>query len=111
METMKKIIFSSLIMVAVLAVNAQDDVYPAKANPGKIFITNGNVHVGNGQVLENATIEISNGKIVQVSQNLPAGQTDAKIIDAKGKQVYPRTHPFSERSRIKRNSRKCPRLQ
>jgi len=86
---MKKIIFSSLIMVAVLAVNAQDDVYPAKANPGKIFITNGNVHVGNGQVLENTTIEISNGKIVQVSQNLPAGQTDAKIIDAKGKQVYP----------------------
>jgi imidazolonepropionase-like amidohydrolase len=86
---MKKIIFSGLILVTFFAVTAQDDVYPAKAYPGKIFITNGNVHVGNGQVLENATIEINNGKIVQVSQNAPAGQTDAKIIDAKGKQVYP----------------------
>jgi imidazolonepropionase-like amidohydrolase len=85
---MKKLFFSISILLFVGVVCAQDDVYPAKPYNGKIYITNGNVHVGNGQVTENATIVIENGKIVQVGQNISVSQ-DAKVVDAKGKQVYP----------------------
>jgi len=83
----KYIILTSLIMSSVLA-KAQDDVYPTKDFKGKLFITNGTVHVGNGQVMENATIEVNNGKIVQVGTNVSVSQ-DAKVVDAKGKNVYP----------------------
>jgi imidazolonepropionase-like amidohydrolase len=86
---MKKLFFSLSILFFASVVCAQDDVYPAKPYAGKIYITNGNVHVGNGQVIENATIVIENGKIVQVGQNISVPQGDAKIIDAKGKQIYP----------------------
>ena len=68
---------------------AQETVYPTKEYKGQLFITNGTVHVGNGQVLENATIEVNNGKIVRVGTDIPVSQNNAKLIDAKGKQVYP----------------------
>ena len=53
-----------------------------------MFITNAKIHVGNGTVINNGTIKITDGKIVQVGTNIstPAGE---KVIDAKGKQVYP----------------------
>ena len=66
----------------------QADIYPAAPEKGKIFITGGTVHVGNGQVIENAGIEIDNGKIVQIGQGLTPGAGD-KVVDAKGRQVYP----------------------
>ena len=87
---MKKIVstLSALILLAGF-VAAQDDVYPTKEYKGKVYITNGTVHVGNGTVLENATIEVNNGKIVAVGSNITPSGNDAKVIDAKGKQVYP----------------------
>lgn len=87
---MKKIVstLSALILLAGF-VTAQDDVYPTKEYKGKVYITNGTVHVGNGTVLENATIEVNNGKIVAVGSNITPSGNDAKVIDAKGKQVYP----------------------
>lgn len=69
--------------------SAQDDIYPAKAGKGILFITNGTVHIGNGQVLENTSIKIENGKITAVGQGLHIPQDDVKVIDAKGQQVYP----------------------
>jgi len=77
-----------LLLFSLLTARAQDDVYPAKPYAGKLFITGGTIHVGNGQVIENGSIEIDNGKIVKVGTdaNAPAG---AKVVDAKGKQVYP----------------------
>lgn len=72
-----------------VSAKAQDNVYPAKAYAGKLFITNGTVHVGNGQVLENTTIEVTNGKITRLGQNLPIPQGDVKVFSAAGKQVYP----------------------
>lgn len=67
---------------------SQETVYPAKEYKGRAFITNGTVHVGNGTVIEHATIEINNGKIVQVgTQITPAA--NAKVYDASGKEVYP----------------------
>lgn len=86
---MKKILsIVSLSLLAAGFVTAQEVVYPAKENKGLIYITNGTVHVGNGTVLENASIEITGGKITRVGTQITAG-SGAAIVDAKGKQVYP----------------------
>ena len=86
---MTKIYFLLAILSFALFAQAQDDVYPAKEYKGLLFITNGTVHVGNGQVTDNATIEINNGKIVRVGTNIAIPQGDVKVFDARGKQVYP----------------------
>lgn len=78
----------ALSLFATATARAQDDVYPTKSYKGKLFITGGTIHVGNGQVIEGGSIEIDNGKIVRIGVGLtPAG--DAKVVDAKGKQIYP----------------------
>jgi imidazolonepropionase-like amidohydrolase len=88
-ELMKKIIWSCLLSVALLSVGAQEVIYPAKEFNGKTFITNGTIHVGNGTVIENGTIVISNGKIISVGAAAGSPGSDARVIDAKGKHVYP----------------------
>jgi len=80
---------SALLSLTAVSAQAQDDVYPAKDYKGKLFITGGTIHVGNGQVIEGGTIAVDNGKIVQVGQNISIPQGEAKVIDAKGKQIYP----------------------
>ncbi|MFN5134247.1 MAG: amidohydrolase family protein [Chitinophagaceae bacterium] len=85
---MKQILSIIFFFLAAIAVKAQDDVYPAKENKGVFYIQNGTVHVGNGQVIENCIIKISDSKITEIGAavQIPAG---AKVIDAKGKHVYP----------------------
>jgi imidazolonepropionase-like amidohydrolase len=85
---MKKIFIGILSASLFLAANAQENVYPAPRQSGSTAITNATVHVGNGQVINNATIIITDGKIAAVGANVqvPAGATR---IDAKGKHVYP----------------------
>src|SRR5258708_1282377 len=82
---------TALALTTCFSVRAQDDVYPTAAYKGKLFITGATIHIGNGQVIEGGTIAVDNGKIVQVGQNIavPAAAADVKVIDAKGKQVYP----------------------
>lgn len=84
---MKKIItFLSLVFCLVAA--AQETVYPVGKQTGTTVITNATVHVGNGQVLNNASIEFKDGKITQVGTNIiPAA--GATIVNAQGKHVYP----------------------
>jgi len=86
---MKKylVITTALLICSVLY--AQDDVYPSKDYKGLLFITNGTIHVGNGQIIENGTIKINNGKIEQVGQKLPVPADNVKVVDAKGAQIYP----------------------
>ncbi|HZE85420.1 MAG TPA: amidohydrolase family protein [Puia sp.] len=79
----------SALLLSSAATKAQDDIYPAKDYKGKLFITGGTIHVGNGQIIENGSIEVDNGKIVKVGQSLAAPTGDVKLIDAKGKQIYP----------------------
>lgn len=87
---MKRIIITTITLVFLFVqAFAQESIYPAKEYKGLIFITGGTVHVGNGQVLENTTIKISNGKIVEVGQNIAIPSGDVKVFDAKGKHVYP----------------------
>ena len=85
---MKKIILNLLALFSVVAINAQESVYPAKKQEGPVYIMNGTVHVGNGQVLNNTSIEIKEGKITAIGSNItPAA--GATVADAKGKHVYP----------------------
>ena len=86
---MKKYLIIITALLICSALHAQDDVYPAKEYKGLLFITHGTIHVGNGQVIEDGTIKINNGKIEQVAQNLPIPGDDVKVIDVKGEQVYP----------------------
>ncbi len=87
---MKKLIFiAPLIILFATGIFAQDDVYPAPAYKGLLFITNGTVHTGNGQVLENTTLQVSNGKIEKIGTNIPIPQDNVKVFNAKGKHVYP----------------------
>ena len=68
---------------------AQETVYPAPGYKGLLFIKNATVHVGNGQVLSNTTIQVNNGKIEKIGSNLPIPMDDVKVFDASGKHVYP----------------------
>ena len=67
---------------------AQETIYPAGPQQGTTAITNATVHVGNGTVLNDATIIFEKGKITAVGTGLaaPAGAT---IVEGRGKQVYP----------------------
>lgn len=68
---------------------SQETVYPAPVQKGNFYIKGGTVHVGNGQVISNATIQVTDGKIVAIGSTLSIPSGDAKIIDATGKHVYP----------------------
>jgi imidazolonepropionase-like amidohydrolase len=85
---MKRLILSIASFCFLLSVKAQETVYPTPPQKGTTVITNATVHVGNGQVLEKASIVITNGKIAAVGSNVsvPAGAT---TVNAEGKHVYP----------------------
>src|SRR4051812_30945323 len=86
-KIMKKI-FLSILIFSFLVSHAQENVYPAAKQSQAIALTGATVHVGNGQVLNNATVVMVDGKITAVGTNVsvPAG---AQKIDASGKHVYP----------------------
>lgn len=67
---------------------AQETVYPAPKQTGAVVITNATVHVGNGQILNNASVVFENGKITAVGPNLTPAP-GATIINAQGRAVYP----------------------
>ena len=87
----RKIIVSvaAALALGVSAGLAQDDVYPAKPYNGMLIIKNGTIHVGNGQVIENGSVEVRAGKITRVGKDIPVPMDDVKVIDASGKHVYP----------------------
>ena len=80
--------FVFLTIISTLNASAQETVYPSPKQAQVVAITGATVHVGNGQVLENATVVMADGKIQSVGTNatVPAG---AQRIDAQGKHVYP----------------------
>lgn len=82
---MKKlyIIFASVLFVAQTFAQA-----PSKKQDTKVVIKNATVHVGNGNVLQNATVVFDKGIITEVSSSA-VNESGARVIDAKGKHVYP----------------------
>ncbi len=85
---MKQYIFLFITFFTAGFCSAQETIYPAPVQGTPIFIKNATVHVGNGQVLNNTTIMINNGKIEKIGTDLPIA-ADARMFDATGKHVYP----------------------
>jgi imidazolonepropionase-like amidohydrolase len=81
---MKNIITSTLILCS-MAVFALTPA-PADKAVEQVFI-NANIHLGNGQVLENAQFGIRDGKVVRAGYYKMA--LDGSEIDLKGKHIYP----------------------
>ncbi len=85
---MRTIIFIGFVLSAI-ACFSQETVYPAKENKNVFFITNALIHIGNGQVISNGIIKVSNGKIEEVGTKISVPGGAAKIYDIKGSHVYP----------------------
>jgi imidazolonepropionase-like amidohydrolase len=85
---MKKIFLSFAIICFLMTARCQETISPTLKQTQTFVITNATIHVGNGQVINNGSIVVTDGKISAVGTNitLPAG---AKTINAGGKQVYP----------------------
>lgn len=85
---MKKIIIYMACLFSCYRLAAQENILPAAKQKQTEVIANATIHVGNGEVLENASIVITDGKITAVGKNItvPAG---ANVTNAQGKHVYP----------------------
>lgn len=64
---------------------------PAPEQTKDFAIIGATAHIGNGTVIENSTIVVSNGKITAIGPeaSTPITRQAMEIIDAKGKHVYP----------------------
>lgn len=82
-------IFLTIPAFFLLTGNAQENVYPAKENKGSTFIKNATIHVGDGKLIENGIIKITNGKIEQVGTDISIPTGGADVVDARRKHVYP----------------------
>jgi imidazolonepropionase-like amidohydrolase len=85
---MKKTIIYIACLFSFYRLAAQENILPAAKQKQVEVIANATIHVGNGEVLENASIVITDGKITAVGKNItvPAG---ANVTNAQGKHVYP----------------------
>jgi imidazolonepropionase-like amidohydrolase len=85
---MKKTIIYIACLFSCYRLAAQENILPAAKQKQTEVITNATIHVGNGEVLENTSIVITDGKIAAVGKNItvPAG---ANVTNAQGKHVYP----------------------
>lgn len=85
---MRKIFFGIVSVCFLVSAKSQETMYPTPKQTVTTVIINATIHSGNGEVIENGTIVMTDGKIAAVGKNItvPAG---AITVDAKGKQVYP----------------------
>ncbi len=86
---MRKILLATVFSLATLLLYAQANVLPAAPHKGVTYITNATIHVGNGTVIENGTIQVRDGKIEKVGKDIVVPKDNADVVDAKGKHVYP----------------------
>lgn len=91
---MKKYIqyFIALILFTQVC-KAQETIYPAPEQKGSFYITHATIHVGNGQVINDGTIKVTNGKIENVGSNISVSTIPiaigTKVFDVSRKHVYP----------------------
>ena len=87
---MKKYIQYFIVLTFLVQVcKAQETIYPAPEHKGTFYITHGTIHIGNGQVMNDGTIKVTNGKIENVVTGSSALPATAKVYDVRGKHVYP----------------------
>ena len=79
-----------LMVLLIISGNSFSQQTPAPEQAEAVTIVGATAHLGNGEVIENSLIIFEDGKITQV---MDAGSTKmqyrGKIIEAKGKHVYP----------------------
>ncbi|MCR9181352.1 MAG: amidohydrolase family protein [Flavobacteriaceae bacterium] len=84
MKNIYKITCLFLLSLFSIPLTAQQT--PAPAQSQAISITGVTAHIGNGTVIENATLVFENGKITALANG---ATTKGKVINAQGKHVYP----------------------
>lgn len=85
---MKKILILILITFTFCVYSkAQATVYPTPPQKGTFALVHGTIHIGNGQIIEDGIIVITDGKITDVRAYAP--MANIKAIDCSGKQIYP----------------------
>ncbi len=84
MRALKNIQIVALFIITTIAVAQQT---PAPVQSGAYTITGATAHIGDGTIVENATIVIENGKITSIDSASSA--TKGEVINASGKHVYP----------------------
>ena len=84
---MKRLFLYLFVVAGVGTATAQETVYPAPAQKTPFALTNATIHVGNGQVIENGMVVVTNGKITEVKTAGPV--SGMEVIDCKGQHIYP----------------------
>lgn len=83
-------IFSIIIALGITGfVFAQETVLPTKEQKGTFYLTNATIHVGNGNVIKNGTIKVTNGKIEAVGENITIPSSAENVTDLQGQDLYP----------------------
>jgi imidazolonepropionase-like amidohydrolase len=78
---MKKILLLTSLMLTINLL--------AKAQQNPLIIQGATIHLGNGKIIENGFLGFEKGMIIFCDSQLIPTFKNAKIIDAKGKHVYP----------------------
>ena len=91
---MKKNMTTYLLSIACILLGAnlsfgQANIIPAKAQSKPIIINGATIHLGNGEVISNGYITFNQGKITGIGQGKAPANTQAEVIDATGKHLYP----------------------
>lgn len=88
---MNKYILTILISAIGLSGFAQANISPAKPQDKKTIVIGGKLHIGNGKVIETSYLIFDKGKIIGVGDATVAriNMSDATIIQANGKHIYP----------------------
>jgi len=84
---MKKIIY--LISLFCLNIVATAQQTPAPSQSESILIQGATLHIGDGTIIENGSLGIEAGKIVEVGSSSDIKNNYTKIINAKDQHVYP----------------------
>jgi len=85
---MKNIYLNALLLLVICSFQAKAQQTPANPQTEIISIVGATAHIGNGDLIEEATLIIENGLISEIGET---STTKAKgtVIDAKGKHIYP----------------------
>ncbi|GAA4325368.1 amidohydrolase [Pontixanthobacter gangjinensis] len=87
MKTLNTYILMAFLVISGKSLAQQT---PAGKQTEAVTIVGATAHLGNGEVIENSLVIFENGKLIEViAANLTKRQYPGKIIDAKGKHVYP----------------------
>lgn len=81
------LLLTMLLAVIALPAQIQRGVLPEKP----VILLNGTLHIGNGEVMENAAVGFENGVITMVADArvIRVDATAAEVIDVTGQHIYP----------------------